>query len=208
MAVLWYHRVESFPAATPPTTVSTSHAAITGQRELSHGIAVQIATECMALGQLAEWISFERKCCPFLEFRIDIAPKSGPVWLSLTGLAIVGTGVFLTYGVRDGARIFAIPCGACLGLFGVFGWIGHPLNLFHLLGAFLGVLFVGLLAGNVITDFYVGHAKYAFVLFIAIVDEELIVQRLAIHRLVDPKPTPKKWEVIHCRSRVDDGKVL
>lgn len=59
--------------------------------------------------------------------------------LSLTGLAIVGAGVFLTYGWRDGARIFAIPCGACLGLFGLFGWLGHPLNLFHLLGAFLGV---------------------------------------------------------------------
>jgi len=24
-------------------------------------------------------------------------------------------------------------------LFGLFGWLGHPLNLFHLLGAFLGV---------------------------------------------------------------------
>ncbi len=59
--------------------------------------------------------------------------------LSLTGLAIVGAGVFLSYGWRDGARIFAIPCGACLGLFGLFGWIGQPLNLFHLLGAFLGV---------------------------------------------------------------------
>ena len=31
-AVLWYHRDESFPAATPPTSVSTIHAAITGQR--------------------------------------------------------------------------------------------------------------------------------------------------------------------------------
>jgi predicted exporter len=65
--------------------------------------------------------------------------RQSALWLSLTGLAIVGTGVFLTYGLRDGARIFAIPCGACLGLFGLFGWIGHPLNLFHLLGAFLGV---------------------------------------------------------------------
>ncbi len=65
--------------------------------------------------------------------------RQSALWLSLTGLAIVGAGVFLTYGWRDGARIFAIPCGACLGLFGVFGWIGHPLNLFHLLGAFLGV---------------------------------------------------------------------
>jgi predicted exporter len=59
--------------------------------------------------------------------------------LSLIGLAIVGAGVFLTYGLRDGVRIFAIPCGACLGIFGLLGWFGHPLNLFHLLGAFLGV---------------------------------------------------------------------
>jgi hypothetical protein len=50
-------------------------AAITGKRELPNGIAAQIATECMALEQLAEWIVFERKCCPFFEFRIDIAPK-------------------------------------------------------------------------------------------------------------------------------------
>lgn len=65
--------------------------------------------------------------------------RQSALWLSLTGLAIVGTGVLLSYGWRDGARIFAIPCGACLGLFGLLGWVGHPLNLFHLLGAFLGV---------------------------------------------------------------------
>ncbi len=65
--------------------------------------------------------------------------RQSALWLSLTGLAIVGTGVLLSYGLRDGLRIFAIPCGACLGLFGFFGWLGHPLNLFHLLGAFLGV---------------------------------------------------------------------
>lgn len=59
--------------------------------------------------------------------------------LSLIGLTIIGAGVFLTYGWRDGMRIFAIPCGACLGLFGLLGWLGQPLNLFHLLGAFLGV---------------------------------------------------------------------
>ncbi|MBM3854723.1 MAG: hypothetical protein FJ399_16480, partial [Verrucomicrobia bacterium] len=65
--------------------------------------------------------------------------RQSALWLSLTGLAIVGGGVFLTYGLRDGARIFAIPCGTCLGLFGLLGWLGQPLNLFHLLGAFLGV---------------------------------------------------------------------
>lgn len=65
--------------------------------------------------------------------------RESALWLSLTGLAIVGGGVLLTYGVRDGVRIFAIPCGACLGVFGILGWLGVPLNLFHLLGAFLGV---------------------------------------------------------------------
>lgn len=65
--------------------------------------------------------------------------RSSALWLSLTGLGIVGAGVFLAYGLKDGLRIFAIPCGACLGLFGLFGWFGQPLNLFHLLGAFLGV---------------------------------------------------------------------
>ena len=65
--------------------------------------------------------------------------RQSALGLSLTGLAIVGAGVLLSYGWRDGVRIFAIPCGACLGLFGLFGWLGHPLNMFHLLGAFLGV---------------------------------------------------------------------
>ena len=71
--------------------------------------------------------------------RIFSQYRSSALWLSLTGLGIVGAGVFLAYGLKDGLRIFAIPCGACLGLFGLFGWIGQPLNLFHLLGAFLGV---------------------------------------------------------------------
>ncbi len=65
--------------------------------------------------------------------------RQSALWLSLTGLAIVGAGVLLGYGLHDGVRIFAIPCGTCLGLFGALGWLGLPLNLFHLLGAFLGV---------------------------------------------------------------------
>lgn len=61
--------------------------AVTGKRDLPDGLAIQIATNRLALSQLAEWISFERKCCPFFEFRIDLASESGPVWLSLTGRA-------------------------------------------------------------------------------------------------------------------------
>jgi hypothetical protein len=60
-------------------------ASVVGKRELPDGLAIQIDTARIALPQLAEWISFERKCCPFFEFRIDLAAESGPVWLSLTG---------------------------------------------------------------------------------------------------------------------------
>jgi predicted exporter len=71
--------------------------------------------------------------------RLFASYRRSALHLSLLGLALVGLGVFATYGLRDGLRIFAIPCGTCLGIFGVFGWLGQPLNLFHLLGAFLGV---------------------------------------------------------------------
>src|ERR1700722_2911345 len=62
-------------------------ASVIGKRELPDGLAIQIDTARIALPQLAEWISFERKCCPFFEFIIDLAPDSAPVWLSLTGRA-------------------------------------------------------------------------------------------------------------------------
>jgi predicted exporter len=71
--------------------------------------------------------------------RVFARYRQSAMWLSLVGLGIVGAGVLLTYGWRDGVRIFAIPLGACLGIFGLFGWLGQPLNMFHLLGAFLGV---------------------------------------------------------------------
>jgi hypothetical protein len=62
-------------------------AAAVAKRDLPDGLAIQIAPDKIALPQLAEWISFERKCCPFFEFRIDVGPESGPVWLSIAGRA-------------------------------------------------------------------------------------------------------------------------
>jgi hypothetical protein len=33
----------------------------------------------------AEWISFERLCCPFFSFQLDIASEGAPIWLRMTG---------------------------------------------------------------------------------------------------------------------------
>lgn len=59
--------------------------------------------------------------------------------LSSVGLGFVGASVFALYGLRRGVVIFAVPAGACLFAFGLFGLAGATLNLFNLLGAFLGV---------------------------------------------------------------------
>jgi predicted exporter len=59
--------------------------------------------------------------------------------LSLIGLGLVILSVFAIYPFRRGVRIALIPAGSCFFVFGVFGLTGQTLNLFHLLGAFLGV---------------------------------------------------------------------
>ena len=59
--------------------------------------------------------------------------------LSLIGLGLVIASVFVIYPPRRGLRIAVIPAGACFLVFGALGLAGQTLNLFHLLGAFLGV---------------------------------------------------------------------
>jgi predicted exporter len=59
--------------------------------------------------------------------------------LSLAGLGLVILSVFAIYPARRGLRIALIPAGSCFFVFGVLGLFGQTLNLFHLLGAFLGV---------------------------------------------------------------------
>ena len=59
--------------------------------------------------------------------------------LSLVGLGLVIASVFAIYPFRRGVRIALIPAGSCFFVFGMLGLAGQTLNLFHLLGAFLGV---------------------------------------------------------------------
>jgi predicted exporter len=59
--------------------------------------------------------------------------------LSLVGLGLVIASVFVIYPFRAGLRIALIPAGSCFFIFGMFGLFGQTLNLFHLLGAFLGL---------------------------------------------------------------------
>jgi hypothetical protein len=52
------------------------------RRELDDGYAYCFDGE--HYGLLAAFIADERLCCPFFGFRLDVASKSGPLWLHLT----------------------------------------------------------------------------------------------------------------------------
>ena len=53
--------------------------------ELSNGYAFRFADEPNVLQRLADFVSLEKLCCPFLRFEIEVEAENGPVWLRLTG---------------------------------------------------------------------------------------------------------------------------
>ena len=61
-------------------------------RELSNGYEFRLADDPALISKLAEFVSLEKLCCPFLNFVIEIEAEGGPVWLRLTG--------------RDGVKAF------------------------------------------------------------------------------------------------------
>jgi hypothetical protein len=54
-------------------------------RELPTGYALRLPYETDLLQTIVAFISYERLCCPFFRFGLEIAPEQGPIWLSLTG---------------------------------------------------------------------------------------------------------------------------
>lgn len=54
-------------------------------KELPDGYAFRLKSETVSLPDLAEWISAERKCCPFFGFEIELQRDRGPLGLKLKG---------------------------------------------------------------------------------------------------------------------------
>src|ERR1700680_4739357 len=53
------------------------------RQELPDGYAYEIRPEKVSFREVAEWVSLESRCCPFLNFRLDLT--GGAVRLQLTG---------------------------------------------------------------------------------------------------------------------------
>jgi hypothetical protein len=54
-------------------------------RELEDGYALRFAAESSTVQELAEFIMYERLCCPFFDFELAVEREAGPVWLRLRG---------------------------------------------------------------------------------------------------------------------------
>jgi hypothetical protein len=54
-------------------------------RELSDGYAYRFPAESRMLQVVAEFITYERLCCPFFHFELVVEREGGPLWLRLRG---------------------------------------------------------------------------------------------------------------------------
>ncbi len=61
-------------------------AAVVDRRDIADGYAFHVDAAKASIMELAEWVGYEQKCCPFLRFRIDV-DESGAAWLTLSGRA-------------------------------------------------------------------------------------------------------------------------
>jgi hypothetical protein len=59
-------------------------------QELADGYAVRLPSDPTAFRRAADWITLERRCCPFLALGLEWAGDDR-VWLRLTGSAEVKT---------------------------------------------------------------------------------------------------------------------
>lgn len=54
-------------------------------RELKDGYAFRFSSDPSTVQDLAEFIIYERLCCPFFDFELAVEREGGPAWLRLRG---------------------------------------------------------------------------------------------------------------------------
>lgn len=54
-------------------------------RELADGFMLRVAAEPSLLAAVGEWIALERRCCPFLDFAVEIPHGDTSAWLRISG---------------------------------------------------------------------------------------------------------------------------
>jgi len=68
------------------------------RRELPDGYAFRLSEEHTTLLQVAEYLTNDRRCCPFFHYTLSIEPDARAVWLTITGPAGVKEGILESLG--------------------------------------------------------------------------------------------------------------
>jgi hypothetical protein len=58
---------------------------VTAVRELPDGYALEIDSSKLPIVDIAQWVTLEHRCCPFVLFRLDVQRRDNIVTLSLQG---------------------------------------------------------------------------------------------------------------------------
>jgi hypothetical protein len=61
------------------------YGAVQEVQELADGYAFRLPSDPEMLLIVAEDLNYDRLCCPFIRYTLDIAPNAGPFWLRFTG---------------------------------------------------------------------------------------------------------------------------
>jgi hypothetical protein len=68
-------------------------AAAQERRDLPDGYAFRLSEEHTTLLQVAEYLTNDRRCCPFFHYTLSIEPEARAVWLAITGPEGVKEGI-------------------------------------------------------------------------------------------------------------------
>jgi len=69
-------------------------------RELADGYALRFSVEASTIQDLAEFITYERLCCPFFDLEIVVEREGGPAWLRLRGREGVKEFIRIEFGIQ------------------------------------------------------------------------------------------------------------
>jgi hypothetical protein len=61
------------------------YAAVQEVQELPDGYAFRLSSSSEMLLIVAEDLNYDRLCCPFIRYTLEIEPNGGPYWLRFTG---------------------------------------------------------------------------------------------------------------------------
>jgi len=61
------------------------YGAVQEVQELPDGYAFRLPSNSEVLFIVAEDLTYDRLCCPFIRYTLDIEPNEGPFWLRFTG---------------------------------------------------------------------------------------------------------------------------